>query len=245
MKTNPPAGKIENAKPSESELPDTGEKMSMNPVIGDQENAEKSEAELPSKGKKMKKNAEKGKIKVAGGTKLPDSGEKMKTNATVGKIDIVKGSLPELPDTGEKMKTNPPTGEIESAKSLKESVEEMFGKKQGCDCGIEGCQYGEELEEAYEPGTVKGDVLATYRSKSNPDRRYYINKAKDGSVYCSCPAWRFQHKPAKDRTCKHTDDYTSGGSGKISEGNGEEFIREGWIQPAIRNEGRKRRSHKR
>jgi len=30
-----------------------------------------------------------------------------------------------------------------------------------------------------------------------------LKRAKDGTVYCDCAAWRFQHKPARKRTCKH------------------------------------------
>jgi len=246
MKTNPgihPSEKAAIAKPTEKEIPDTGEKMKTDPDTGDIDTAEESEEELPDTGEKMKTNPDKRKklMKPAAGTKISDSGDKMKTNPDIQKklMDNATPTEKELPDTGKKMQTNPPTFPAEKAASakpftsLKESVEEMFGKKKGCECGVEGCQYGEEMTEGYEPGTAKGDILATYRSASNPDRRYYINRAKDGSVYCSCPAWRFQHKPASQRTCKHCEDYKSGGSGKVSEmieGQMEEAIREGWTQ---------------
>ena len=26
---------------------------------------------------------------------------------------------------------------------------------------------------------------------------------KDGNVYCTCPAWKFQRKAVQGRTCKH------------------------------------------
>jgi predicted nucleic acid-binding Zn finger protein len=35
-------------------------------------------------------------------------------------------------------------------------------------------------------------------------REYTIKRARNnGSWYCSCPAWKFQHKAPADRTCKH------------------------------------------
>jgi DNA ligase-1 len=36
-----------------------------------------------------------------------------------------------------------------------------------------------------------------------------VTKAKNGSVYCSCPAWLYQRMPAINRTCKHTRIFTS------------------------------------
>jgi predicted nucleic acid-binding Zn finger protein len=32
---------------------------------------------------------------------------------------------------------------------------------------------------------------------------YTVKQGRDGVVYCSCPAWKFQRKPAAQRTCKH------------------------------------------
>jgi predicted nucleic acid-binding Zn finger protein len=32
---------------------------------------------------------------------------------------------------------------------------------------------------------------------------YEIKRGRDGVLYCSCPAWRFQRKPAAERSCKH------------------------------------------
>jgi len=32
---------------------------------------------------------------------------------------------------------------------------------------------------------------------------YDIKLGKDGNVYCSCPAWRFQKLHPHARTCKH------------------------------------------
>jgi predicted nucleic acid-binding Zn finger protein len=33
---------------------------------------------------------------------------------------------------------------------------------------------------------------------------YTIKRARNGaSWYCSCPAWKFQHKAPADRSCKH------------------------------------------
>lgn len=46
-------------------------------------------------------------------------------------------------------------------------------------------------------------VLATIRSSSNPSKFYQIRMGRDGNVWCTCPAWKFQHAAAKGRTCKH------------------------------------------
>jgi len=73
-------------------------------------------------------------------------------------------------------------------------------------------------------------VNATYGSKSNPDRKYYIVKGKDGVTYCTCPAWKFSKDQPK--CCKHLSDYTGGGSGRVTDENNEEFIREA-NSPAI------------
>lgn len=33
---------------------------------------------------------------------------------------------------------------------------------------------------------------------------YTIKLAKNGApAYCNCPSWKFQHKPAAQRSCKH------------------------------------------
>ena len=34
-------------------------------------------------------------------------------------------------------------------------------------------------------------------------RSYTVKQGRDGVVYCSCPAWRFQQRAAGARTCKH------------------------------------------
>lgn len=37
-------------------------------------------------------------------------------------------------------------------------------------------------------------------------RVYTIKRARNGaSWYCSCPAWKFQHRTPTERTCKHID----------------------------------------
>lgn len=47
-------------------------------------------------------------------------------------------------------------------------------------------------------------VLRRYESDSKPGRFYEIQRAGDGSLYCSCPKWRFQKGvDPKERTCKH------------------------------------------
>jgi len=46
-------------------------------------------------------------------------------------------------------------------------------------------------------------VLAVVPSTSDPAKRYEIRRGHDNNVYCTCPAWKFQHAPAGQRTCKH------------------------------------------
>lgn len=40
-------------------------------------------------------------------------------------------------------------------------------------------------------------------SMSRGDVSYVIRRGRGGTLYCSCPAWRFQSKPVRARTCKH------------------------------------------
>jgi predicted nucleic acid-binding Zn finger protein len=35
---------------------------------------------------------------------------------------------------------------------------------------------------------------------------YNVTIYRDGSGYCTCPAWRFQHVSAQYRTCKHINE---------------------------------------
>lgn len=53
--------------------------------------------------------------------------------------------------------------------------------------------------------TSKPMLLASVPSDSDPSRTYDVRKGRDGNVYCTCPAWRFQRKPVAERTCKHID----------------------------------------
>jgi hypothetical protein len=46
-------------------------------------------------------------------------------------------------------------------------------------------------------------TLMSVPSSSNPDKSYDVKLGKDGNVYCSCPAWRFQKLHPHQRTCKH------------------------------------------
>lgn len=42
-------------------------------------------------------------------------------------------------------------------------------------------------------------VLTEVKSSSNPNLKYEIRVGGDGRTYCSCPAWRFNHR----KDCKH------------------------------------------
>jgi len=45
-------------------------------------------------------------------------------------------------------------------------------------------------------------TIAKVRSSSNPDKVYEIVQSdKDGTVYCTCPAWKFSKSSPK--MCKH------------------------------------------
>lgn len=51
-------------------------------------------------------------------------------------------------------------------------------------------------------------VLAVAPSKSDPSKSYEIRRGKDGTIYCTCPAWRYQHlKGGETRTCKHLAEF--------------------------------------
>ena len=46
-------------------------------------------------------------------------------------------------------------------------------------------------------------LLATVPASKPGAAPYSINLGADNNVYCSCPAWKFQKLPPKERTCKH------------------------------------------
>lgn len=46
-------------------------------------------------------------------------------------------------------------------------------------------------------------VLAVIPSDTDPNEHYEVRIGHDGNVYCTCPAWRFQHRAPGERTCKH------------------------------------------
>ena len=48
---------------------------------------------------------------------------------------------------------------------------------------------------------MKGEVLATYPSKSKPGKAYEIVRGNDGVTYCDCWQWKM------NRTCSHLEDY--------------------------------------
>lgn len=35
------------------------------------------------------------------------------------------------------------------------------------------------------------------------DKVYVVKRGRNGAWYCSCPAWKYQHKNPAERTCKH------------------------------------------
>ena len=52
-----------------------------------------------------------------------------------------------------------------------------------------------------------GTSLATFKSASRPGVTYDVIMGDNQHVYCSCPAWKFQRKPALQRTCKHIEQF--------------------------------------
>jgi len=48
---------------------------------------------------------------------------------------------------------------------------------------------------------MKGQVLAEYASKSNPNKTYEIIRGNDGKTYCTCWQWKI------NRTCSHLEDF--------------------------------------
>jgi len=49
-------------------------------------------------------------------------------------------------------------------------------------------------------------MVQRFESKSKPGRFYEVQRAADGSLYCSCPKWKFQKgKLPQDRTCSHIE----------------------------------------
>lgn len=52
---------------------------------------------------------------------------------------------------------------------------------------------------------MKAGVLERVRSSSRPGVVYEIRQSmRNGSIYCTCPSWIYQHAAANDRKpCKH------------------------------------------
>jgi len=48
-------------------------------------------------------------------------------------------------------------------------------------------------------------LLATVPASKPGVEPYNINLGNDNNVYCSCPSWKWQKIPPKERTCKHID----------------------------------------
>ena len=52
--------------------------------------------------------------------------------------------------------------------------------------------------------TMKDAQTVSYGfTSAGSGKSYSLSLGKDGNVYCSCPAWRFQKTAAGKRTCKH------------------------------------------
>ena len=64
----------------------------------------------------------------------------------------------------------------------------------------------------------KGPVLGRIKSDSDPEKEYEIRLGADGNIYCSCPAWKYQKKPVKDRMCKHLEKFAKAHDMKLGEG---------------------------
>jgi len=46
-------------------------------------------------------------------------------------------------------------------------------------------------------------ILAYVKSETREGVVHTIRMGRDGNVYCSCEAWKYQSKPVTERTCKH------------------------------------------
>jgi len=259
MKTTPQPGKIENA--GGTEIKSSGPAMSKNPAKGKAEPADGTK--LPDSGNKMSKKPARGKIKrlagnmisnkggkdstwpkvgkaePAGGEEISDSGgTPMKTDATKGSIKNA-GTNTKISDSGTAMKTDATVGKVET---LKESGPSSAGGDPINKVSEEFASVSEvpiQEKEISSAPAKNADVLATYRSASNPDKRYYIVKGKDGVVYCTCPAWKFSGKGGEQRNCKHLADFKNSGSGVVKEmieGVEEAFIREDYQGEEIQDE---------
>jgi predicted nucleic acid-binding Zn finger protein len=50
---------------------------------------------------------------------------------------------------------------------------------------------------------TKGHKMFELKIQGSGQTAYTVKQGKDGVVYCSCPAWRFQKVAAAHRSCKH------------------------------------------
>lgn len=57
-----------------------------------------------------------------------------------------------------------------------------------------------------------GNMVARFKSSSNPNKVYEVLQYPSGALSCSCPAWTFK-KEGQDRSCKHTKVVRMGGKG--------------------------------
>ena len=223
MSKNPAIGKAEVI--DGTKLPDSGNKMSKSPAKGKMKRLDGNP--LSNKGGKDSTWPKVGKIEVVDGTELPDSGNAMKANPSKGKIKGADSSTG-LPNTGSKMSSEPATGKMETLKES-EGPESAGGASIVKEQNAPISEVPIQEKEISSAPSKNADILATYKSASNPDKRYYIVRGKDEVVYCTCPAWKFSGKGGALRTCKHLQDFKDEGSGVVKEmieGIEESFIRE-------------------
>lgn len=51
---------------------------------------------------------------------------------------------------------------------------------------------------------VANNYVQKFESETHPGTFHYVRLGKDDVLYCTCPSWRYQHRPSNDRQCLHT-----------------------------------------
>ena len=246
---------VDTASQTSGKLPDTGEQMSTNPPVGEVETlGEEGQpptapvANCPTCGKDgcgCEKPDDAGvpgdmntppielegcnpkKLKAKKGMKFAKEDiKKIRESIEASKKPKCNSCSKETPDLYEDPKTWGPMSNAGQEYLCLECMKRDFPYM------VKETENVESVENVEEASYLPKDasVLGTYGSKSSPDRKYYIVKGKDGVTYCTCPSWKFSKEQPK--CCKHLQDFTGGGSGKVTDENNEEFIRE-MNSPAI------------